>query len=303
MLRKMIDFRFALSAAMLHLCQIFLWAVDPEPVEIPGVANAFLVTEQILSGSEPNGEATFTALREMGVSVVVSVDGKKPDIEAAKRHGLRYVHLPIGYDDVPTERQAQLLRAFVLLGEDEKLYLHCHHGKHRGPAAVAILGRDQEEWSAEKAEGWLETAGTAEDYQGLFRAVREWKPVEEEPHVFADELPEAVDAPGIVEAMVALDRHLDDLKTIQKAGWTSPSDHSDVSPQEVATLLWESYRETARLPETPTRPEAYRKLLGEGEAAAKRLRKAIQSGKSSRMDETLKLVRQSCVSCHKQHRN
>ena len=119
MLRKMIDFRFALSAAMLYLCQIFLWAVDPEPVEIPGVANAFLVTEQILSGSEPSGIITFAALREMGVSVVVSVDGRRPDVDAAKRHGLRYIHLPIGYDDVPTERQAQLLRAVCLLGKEK----------------------------------------------------------------------------------------------------------------------------------------------------------------------------------------
>ena len=302
MLRKMIDFRFALSAAMLYLCQIFLWAVDPEPVEIPGVANAFLVTEQILSGSEPSGIITFAALREMGVSVVVSVDGRRPDVDAAKRYGLRYIHLPIGYDDVPTERQAQLLRAVGLLGKDKKLYLHCHHGKHRGPAAVAILGRDQEAWSAEKAEDWLQTAGTAEDYQGLFRAVREWKPVEEAQHLFTDKLPEAVEAPGLVEVMVALDRHLDDLKTVQKAGWKPLSD-SDISPMEVATLLWESYRETARLSETQSRSATYRKLLEEGEQAAKRLRTAVQSGKPSRMDEALKLLRKNCVSCHKQHRN
>lgn len=302
MLRKMIDFRYALSAAMLHLCQISLWAADPEPVEIPGVANAFLVTEQILSGSEPSGKVTFAALREMGVSVVVSVDGKRPDVDAAKRHGLRYIHLPIGYDDVPTERQAQLLRAVGLLGVDNKLYLHCHHGKHRGPAAVAILGREKEAWSAEKAEDWLKAAGTATDYEGLFRAAREWKPLEKQ-HVLAAELPEAVIAPGIVAAMVALDQHLDDLQMIQKAGRKVPLDRPEISSQEAATLLWEGYREIARLAETSKRPVAYRKLLAEGEQAALRLRTAVKTGNLSSRSEMLKLVRKNCVSCHKQYRN
>ena len=162
-----------------------------------------------------------------------------------------------------------------------KLYLHCHHGKHRGPAAIAILGRDQEEWSAEKAEDWLQTAGTAADYQGLFRAVREWKPVEEEQHVFAEELPEVVEVPGIVEAMVALDRHFDDLKAIQKKGWKSPSDHSNVSPQEVATLLWESYRETARLSETQTSPGGLPKIAGRRRGGCQAFTKGHQIGKAS----------------------
>ena len=299
----MLAFRCVLSVAILYLCQVVAMGADPKRIHIPGVTNAFRVTDHVLSGSEPGGERTFAALIEMGVAVVVSVDGKKPDLDAATRHGLRYVHLPIGYDGVSAERQVQLAQAARLLGKGEKIYLHCHHGKHRGPAAVGILGRDTEEWSAEEAEHWLHTAGTAKVYEGLFRDVRDWKPAGKEQLANADGLPAISETPGIVEAMVALDQHLDDLKAIQRAGWQSPADAPDVSALTVATLLWETYREAARLPEARKRPQAYRKLLGEGEAAAARLRKAIQSGKPLRKNEALKLVRQSCVSCHKRYRD
>ena len=278
-------------------------AADPHPVQIPGVTNAFCATGQILSGSEPRGERTFAALRRMDVAVVVSVDGKKPDIHAAKRQGLRYVHLPVGYDGISPERKAQLAQATRLLEKGEKIFLHCHHGKHRGPAAVAILGRATAAWSAEEAEEWLETAGTAKEYEGLFRAVSDWKPIEEWKVAEASDLPAITETPGVVASMVAMDQHLDALKAIRKEGWQSPHDASNVSAAQMATLLWESFRETARLPETPERPDNYRKMLEEGEAAAKSLRTAIQSGKPSRMNEALALVRRSCVSCHKRYRN
>src|SRR5262245_5214765 len=69
-----------------------------QPLEVPGLHNVFRVSERVYSGSSPDGDAGFAALEKLGVKTIISVDGAKPDAEAAGRHGLRYVHLPFGYD-------------------------------------------------------------------------------------------------------------------------------------------------------------------------------------------------------------
>ena len=54
-------------------------------------------------GAEPHEDVAFAELAELGVRTVVSVDGAKPQADAARHHGLRYVHIPIGYDGVSEE--------------------------------------------------------------------------------------------------------------------------------------------------------------------------------------------------------
>lgn len=54
--------------------------------------------------------AAFAELRELGVRTIIHVDGDTPDASAAERHGLRYVHLPHGYEGVPKARVAELAR-------------------------------------------------------------------------------------------------------------------------------------------------------------------------------------------------
>src|SRR5262245_19124190 len=63
-----------------------------QTIEIPGVHNAFRATERIYSGSQPEGNEAFAAIAKLGVKTIVSVDGSKPDVEAARNYGLRYVH-------------------------------------------------------------------------------------------------------------------------------------------------------------------------------------------------------------------
>ncbi len=76
-------------------------ATDPGPLEMPGLHNVYRLTEQLLSGSSPEGEEGFRSLEKLGVKTILTVDGARPDVALAHKHGLRYVHLPIGYDGVP----------------------------------------------------------------------------------------------------------------------------------------------------------------------------------------------------------
>ena len=43
--------------------------------------------------------ADLSADKEVGYTTVLSVDGARPAVELAEKHGLRYVHIPIVEDD------------------------------------------------------------------------------------------------------------------------------------------------------------------------------------------------------------
>src|SRR5262245_34504268 len=70
----------------------------------PGLHNVHRITDKLLSGSRPEGDEGFRLLRDLGVKTVMSVDGARPEVERARKYGLRYVHLPFGYDGPPREQ-------------------------------------------------------------------------------------------------------------------------------------------------------------------------------------------------------
>jgi protein tyrosine phosphatase (PTP) superfamily phosphohydrolase (DUF442 family) len=275
----------------------------PTPIELPGIHNAFRVTAHLISGSQPEGDAAFAELARLGVKTIVSVDGAKPDVAAARKYGLRYIHLPFGYDGLPAERVAELARATAT--STGPVFVHCHHGKHRGPAAIGVICEATEGWTPERAEAWLRQAGTADDYPGLYRAVREFQAVPEEQLARIGELPEVAKTPGLVDAMVALDERFDLLKTAQQAGWKTPPGAAAHSPAHEATLLWEQLRELARTEETAQRSADYRTRLTDAEQAANALRTALRgpSFEASTLDAAFQRADQSCADCHKTHRN
>ena len=278
-------------------------ADTPKPVEIGNLHNTFAVTPRVYSGSVPEGEADFAALAKLGVKTVISVDGARPDIEAAKKHGLAYAHLPFGYDGIPTNRVADL--ALAMKNVAGPVYVHCHHGKHRGPAAVAVMCLVGEGWSTNRAEAWLRTAGTADDYAGLYRDVRGFVAPTAEYLASRPPLPEVAKTSTLIDAMVAIDEHSDHLKAAQKAGWKKIPGLPDVKPAQEATLLWEQLRELARHHDEAGKPQDYRKLLVEFEAGAAALRDELKKPLLDRVraDEGFKKVSQSCIACHKKFRN
>jgi protein tyrosine phosphatase (PTP) superfamily phosphohydrolase (DUF442 family) len=272
------------------------------PIEITGIHNAFRVTEKIFSGSQPEGDAAFAALARLGVKTIVSVDGSKPDVETARKHGIRYVHLPFGYDGVPTNRLTELAK--VAMTQPGSFFVHCHHGLHRGPTAVAVMCEAAERWPTNRAEAWMREAGTSTDYPGLYRSAREFQKPTAAQLDTVTELPEITKPSSLVEAMVAIDEHFSRLKASQKAGWKTPPGQADISSPHEATMLWEQFREMARTAETAKRPEDYRAKLTDAERAADSLRKLLrESSDHTAVDAAFKHTTQSCGACHKKYRN
>lgn len=253
-------------------------ARPPAPVHAAGLHNAFRLSDRLLSGSQPDGDAGFASLARLGVRTVLSVDGATPDVARAERFGLRYVHVPVGYDGVP--RDKALLLAKAVRDLPGPAYLHCHHGKHRGPAAAACVLLALGGATPSSAAELLRIAGTDPKYPGLVAV----------PHAFApptaaelattpNDFPAVAAVPTLARLMVEVDARWDRLT----AGGGSHD----------AVQLAELYREAARLP----RAAGFADLLREAEANAAALAK-------SPGDRTLIAAGQRlCGRCHAWHRD
>jgi protein tyrosine phosphatase (PTP) superfamily phosphohydrolase (DUF442 family) len=273
-----------------------------KPVIIPGLRNTFLVAERIYSGSQPDSDAAFEALAKLGVKTIVSVDGSKPDVARAHKFGLRYVHLPFGYDGVPPDRVAELAK--VTRVEGGSFYVHCHHGLHRGPTAVAVMCEADEGWTPDQAVVWLREAGTSNDYPGLYRSAREFRMPTKEQLAAATNFPEVARTSSLVDTMVAIDGHFSRLKQAQKAGWKAPPGGPDVSPDQEAMMVWELFREVPRAADLTGRPEGFRQKLAEAERTAENLRTLLgKPAHRQARDDAFTRSTQTGVACHKSYRN
>ncbi len=271
------------------------------PCLLDGIENAFQLGPRLWSGGEPHGDAAFKALAAAGVRTVVSVDGAKPDLEAAHRQGLRYVHVPIGYDGLSKEAIASL--ASLTTTDRGGVFVHCHHGKHRGPTAAAILARASGAWNATQAEAWQKRAGTSADYPGLYQAVREFRmPDAATLRAAARKLQPAVPPAGLVESMVIIDAQTEALADMKGGGWTSVPAAPDATPAQAARLLHEQFKEGIRLGLGPKDP-AFRRAMESAERSASALVASLNAADRPASDAAWKQVKESCTQCHRAWRN
>lgn len=270
-------------------------------MELPGIHNAYRVAESIYSGSQPEGDEAFAALVKLGVTTVVSVDGSKPDVDAAHRHSLRYIHLPFGYDGVPTNRIPELTKA--VQSAKGAVFVHCHHGMHRGPTAVAVICEATQGWTTNQAQAWMRQAGTAADYAGLYRSVVAFQKPSPMQLRAVRELPEIARTSSLVDAMVAVDEHYSKLKSCQKAGWKAPASNPDITPEHEALLLWEQFQEIARTADTAHRSPDYRARLKDAQDVTDALRRGLPAPAAGAPDAAFAKVGSACLACHQRHRN
>jgi protein tyrosine phosphatase (PTP) superfamily phosphohydrolase (DUF442 family) len=270
----------------------------PDPkTDQPGIHNLMKVSDKLYSGSEPHGEEGFANLAKLGVKTVISVDGAKPQVELARQHGIRYVHIPIGYDGVPEEAGKSLARA--VRDVPTPIYVHCHHGKHRGPAAVAVACIASGDVTSKDALRILERAGTSKDYTGLWRDVEGFVPPAE--RGVLPELVEIAEVGSFTAAMAQVDRAFDNLKLLRDAKWSTPEDQPDLVPAQEALLLQEGLHEAGR--NADGYEAQFTSWLAEEETKAKQLREFLQAKDSTSADSHMLLIEQACKQCHKVYRD
>jgi protein tyrosine phosphatase (PTP) superfamily phosphohydrolase (DUF442 family) len=275
-----------------------------QSIDNPRLPNAYRLTDKVISGGQPAGEQAFADLAALGVKTIISVDGAKPDVLAAKKHGLRYVHLPHGYDGVPDRRLQELAKAVRDL--PGPVYIHCHHGKHRSPAAAAAACVSIGALTSSAAQDVLVTAGTSPNYRGLYDTVRKARPVSSRTlDQLKVEFHETEAIPPLADAMVAIEHHHDHLKSIAAANWKSPPDHPDLDPPHEALLLSEQFTELLRSEAVAQQPAEFKSLLREGEAAAQDLEALLREEPldAKRGTASFNKITANCQSCHQQFRD
>lgn len=273
----------------------------PIPTKItsePGLHNVLRISPQIYSGSEPHGEEGLKSLTKLGIKTIVSVDGARPNVELAGNYGMKYVHIPIGYEGIPELTGRCLARAVRECRGP--IYFHCHHGKHRGPAAAAVACIAADGRTTEAASAILEIAGTGKEYTGLWRDVKNYRPPERGSQ--CPELHEVAEVESFAAAMATIDRSFDNLKFCRDAGWSAPKDHSDLVAEQEAIILEEGLREANRNLSAGRNAEFIAWLV-EVQQSVGELRDRLRRGEVSRATAEFKCVEAGCKKCHTKYRN
>jgi protein tyrosine phosphatase (PTP) superfamily phosphohydrolase (DUF442 family) len=262
------------------------------------------LSERISMGASPGNEKDFEFLAAQGVKTILTVDGARPDIETAAKHGIRYVHIPIGYDGISSEKQAWIANMFQDL--DGPFYVHCHHGKHRGPAACMIGRLVLDELTPEQAVAEMKAQGTDAKYKGLYAVPGQFASMPAETRAKAPkEFPAAAKVGGMTASMVEVDNTFERLKLVKAAGWAAPQDHPDVDPPHEATILAEHYRELSRSEDVAKRDESFQKLLKVAEDASVELSNALRAKPvdSTKAAAAYDAVLNNCSKCHTLYRD
>ncbi|MEZ6062373.1 MAG: hypothetical protein R3C19_18680 [Planctomycetaceae bacterium] len=264
------------------------------------VENLVRLSDRVYSGGEPKTAEAFAALKRMGVRTIVSVDGVRPKVELAKRHGLRYVHIPFGYDGIPSGATNALTA--VIRETSGPVFIHCHHGKHRGPAAAAIACRVEGSADAARALQILTDAGTSKEYAGLWRDVAAFVPPL--PDTKLPELVEVADVEALAEAMARLSRSFDHLKRFRSMDWAKADAETapEITASREALLLSEILHETSRTLPADSDAEFVR-LLTESDELASTLLIDVREEKVDAANQAFDRLSDCCHRCHVRFRD
>ncbi len=279
----------------------------PRPLQANGITNFFELSTNVYSGSAPEGDSGFRALEDLGVRTLISVDGAPPDAEMAAAHGLRYVHIPVTYDGITRSNSLLLVKAVQTL--PGPVFIHCHHGQHRGPTAAAVVCEALERLSPAGAENWLRLAGTATNYPGLYRTVREFTtPTAEELYATPANFSARAHTPDLVSTMVEIDKHFDDLKHLAKNQFKPYANDPGKTSASESLLLLELFREAIRNGQGRERGTEFVAKLGVAETRAETLHEELlrfggASYSATNSAAALSQMSRMCADCHQKFRN
>lgn len=273
-----------------------------KPVEIEGIENTFWLGRKIISGACPNGEAGFRALGKMGVKTIISVDGARPDEKVAKKYGMRYVHIPVTYGGI--SRAQSLSIGLAVRNLPGPVFIHCHHGKHRGPTAAVMAAMLAEGWTTIQAQDAMKQAGTSPNYTGLWASAREYKkPTKKELKQADRSFPAAATIDDTSAAMVDVDEKWEHLGDVRKAKWSVPAHSPDIDPPHQALLLRESFTELLRAAKAGNEPADYLEQMAYAESSAAALESALREKNADKAEAAYKAVEKTCKTCHVAYRD
>lgn len=292
---------------------------DHKPRDFAGLHNVVAFHDGYLSGSVPEGhagnaEAGFDTLAAMGVKTIISVDGAEPNVAAAKARGMRYIHLPIGYNGFDQKRKLELVRATRdAIERGETVYIHCHHGRHRSAGAAGAVVASLGWLTPEQAIDRMKVSGTAPNYKGLYSCtanatVLDAKAID----AVAADFPEVSKPASFVKAMIEIDEINERLKAVKGAEWRTPAHHPDLVPVAEAARMADLFRLALQSEKDQaggrigaSRHEDFLAGLAINGAQAQTLEDllALEKPDTSALSAQFRLIQASCKDCHVKHRD
>ena len=280
-----------------------------EAIEQPGLHHVYRLSDRIVSGAEPEGEAAFEAIAAMGVKTILSVDGKAPDAATAAKYGLRYVHVPIRYKGIESEEMLAIAKTFR--EAEGPFFVHCFHGQHRGPAAAAVGrvvldGAPREQAIAEMRQ-WC---GTSKKYEGLYGAIAFGElPTPAATEGFGFDFAPAHGFKGTRAAMVEMSRSFETLEALAKNQWKPLTEHPDARSLGEAERTLRALEAVASSESLAGEPADYQGWMRESHDAAKSLVELLtrleqgDAAAAAGAAEKVAYLKKRCDDCHKGYRN
>ena len=183
---------------------------------------------------------------------------------------------------------------------EKPIFVHCHHGKHRGPSAAALLAMMSGACGKGDAMTILQLCGTNQKYSGLWDSVRNYEAPTQ--RILLPSLNSRENIDPATASMVRLGEVMDNLSVLQKAGGKVDSGLSVGEVTELTVLLHEELREFKRLASSD-RPAEFSRYLDDILKSSKILVKVLDVRDVDRVSILMKDIRQNCSSCHQKFRN
>jgi protein tyrosine phosphatase (PTP) superfamily phosphohydrolase (DUF442 family) len=274
-----------------------------EAGEYPDLHNVFRLSDDIISGSEPHGEKALERIAKMGVKTLISVDGKVPDAATAEKLGMRYVHVPIQYRGITDDELTRIAKTFREM--EGPFFVHCFHGKHRGPAAAAVGRVVLDGASRERAMAEMrQWCGTSKKYEGLYGAIASSEiPTDEDTRNYHWDFPSAQPFTGFRELMIRVSRAHDHLKLLSRRDWEEDPQHPDVDAFNEAGKLEELFERGRNLEEVKARPEDFQRWMNDSSEESGLLCDHLAKDRKEEAGRAFDAVGNLCSKCHSAYRN
>ena len=122
------------------------WA---QPLELPGLPNAYKVSDDLYRGAQPTSEG-MKQLEELGVKTVVNLRAFFSDRDELEDTGLAYEYIKTTSWNLENKDVVRFLQIFTN-NDSTPIFVHCKHGSDRTGIMCAIYRIVIEGWSREDA--------------------------------------------------------------------------------------------------------------------------------------------------------
>ena len=275
---------------------------DAKPQAAPGLSNVVAYTDTVIVGALPDGDAGYDTLKQWNIKTIITVDSVPGDTERAKARELRYVHIPVGYEKIDGKITLHLARALRDL--PGPVYVHDRLGKHRAAAATATALITLGKLDKNAALTRLKVSGTADVYQGLFAMVNNAAVADAATLDAADNsFPERVEPRSLGSGMKAIKDLSKYLRAIDKAGWKTPDEHPDLSPDVEINRLAAVFAYLATNERVLAKPEEFRDWMKQSATQSQAIAKAVAAGAvATALTPQWQTLQQTCKDCHDKYR-